>query len=43
MVTHLTTNPPVKDLSYGERTGSRAALYLWSYVKEMSCWLFISS
>jgi hypothetical protein len=38
MVTHLTTNPPVKGLSCGERTGSGAALYLWSYVKEFLRW-----
>jgi hypothetical protein len=32
VVTHLTTNPPVKGLSCGERTGSRVFLCLWSYV-----------
>ncbi|KAF2684670.1 hypothetical protein K458DRAFT_301956, partial [Lentithecium fluviatile CBS 122367] len=32
MVTHLTTNPPVEDLSCEERTGFRVFLRLWSYV-----------
>jgi hypothetical protein len=33
MVTHLTTNPPVRCLSMAERTGSRGLNVLWSYVK----------
>ncbi|PTB65988.1 hypothetical protein BBK36DRAFT_1203349 [Trichoderma citrinoviride] len=32
VVTHPTTNLPVRGLSMGERTGPRALLYLWSYV-----------
>ncbi|EHK17786.1 uncharacterized protein TRIVIDRAFT_160782, partial [Trichoderma virens Gv29-8] len=32
MVTHSTTNLPVKGLSMGEQTGPRIFLYLWSYV-----------
>ncbi|PTB47656.1 hypothetical protein M431DRAFT_45248, partial [Trichoderma harzianum CBS 226.95] len=32
MVTHLTTNLPVRDLSMGEQTRPRILLYLWSYV-----------
>ncbi|PTB48388.1 hypothetical protein M431DRAFT_99825 [Trichoderma harzianum CBS 226.95] len=32
MVTHLTTNLPVRGLSMGEQTGPRILLYLWSYV-----------
>ena len=35
MVTHLTTNPPVKGLTCGERTGSSVFLCLWSYVKDV--------
>jgi hypothetical protein len=42
VVTHLTTSSPVKGLSYGERTGSRAGLYLWSYVEEMQTASFVS-
>ncbi|ETR97340.1 hypothetical protein M419DRAFT_91888, partial [Trichoderma reesei RUT C-30] len=32
VVTHPTTNLPVRGLSMGEQTGPRALLYLWSYV-----------
>ncbi|PTB48134.1 hypothetical protein M431DRAFT_100644 [Trichoderma harzianum CBS 226.95] len=32
MVTHSTTNLPVRGLSMGEQTGPRVLLYLWSYV-----------
>jgi hypothetical protein len=32
MVTHLTTDPPVEDLTYGDQTGSIELLRLWSYV-----------
>ncbi|PTB48822.1 hypothetical protein M431DRAFT_546103, partial [Trichoderma harzianum CBS 226.95] len=32
MVTHSTTNLPVRGLSMGEQTGPRTFLYLWSYV-----------
>ncbi|PTB47617.1 hypothetical protein M431DRAFT_550071 [Trichoderma harzianum CBS 226.95] len=32
MVTHSTTNLPVRGLSMGEQTGPRIFLYLWSYV-----------
>jgi hypothetical protein len=42
VVTHLTTSSPVKGLSYGERTGSRAGLYLWSYVEELQTASFVS-
>ncbi|KAL5095548.1 hypothetical protein Trisim1_000319 [Trichoderma cf. simile WF8] len=35
MVTHLTTNLPVRGLSMGEQTGPRILLYLWSYVIEI--------
>ncbi|PTB52712.1 hypothetical protein M431DRAFT_90013 [Trichoderma harzianum CBS 226.95] len=34
MVTHSTTNLPVRGLSMGEQTGPRILLYLWSYVIE---------
>ena len=33
MVTHLTTNPPVRCLNRAERTGSLVFNVLWSYVK----------
>ncbi|KAL7918005.1 hypothetical protein ACQKWADRAFT_305309 [Trichoderma austrokoningii] len=33
MVTHSTTNLPVRGLSMGEQTGSRILLYLWSRFK----------
>jgi hypothetical protein len=32
VVTHLTTNPPVRCLSKAERTGSPVFNVLWSYV-----------
>jgi hypothetical protein len=35
VVTHLTTNPPVRCLNRAERTGSLVFNVLWSYVKEM--------
>jgi hypothetical protein len=35
MVTHLTTNPPVRCLNMAERTGSLALIVLWSYVEVM--------
>ena len=35
VVTHLTTNPPVRCLSMAERTGSRGLNVLWSYVKDL--------
>ncbi|ENI00951.1 hypothetical protein COCC4DRAFT_90364, partial [Bipolaris maydis ATCC 48331] len=34
VVSHLTTSPPVEDLTCGERTGSSARFRRWSYVKE---------
>ena len=34
VVTHLTTNPPVRCLNRAERTGSLVFNVLWSYVKE---------
>jgi hypothetical protein len=33
MVTHLTTNPPVRCLNMAERTGSLVFSVLWSYVE----------
>ena len=33
VVTHLTTNPPVRCLNRAERTGSLVLNVLWSYVK----------
>jgi hypothetical protein len=33
VVTHLTTNPPVRCLNMAERTGSLVFNALWSYVK----------
>jgi hypothetical protein len=36
VVTHLTTNPPVRCLNRAERTGSLVFNVLWSYVKETS-------
>jgi hypothetical protein len=36
VVTHLTTNPPVRCLNRAERTGSLVFNVLWSYVKERS-------
>ena len=38
VVTHLTTNPPVRCLNRAERTGSLVFNVLWSYVKE---WKYI--
>jgi hypothetical protein len=35
VVTHLTTNPPVRCLNRAERTGSLVFNVLWSYVEEM--------
>jgi hypothetical protein len=35
VVTHLTTNPPVRCLNRAERTGSLVFNVLWSYVKDM--------
>ncbi|EMD86455.1 hypothetical protein COCHEDRAFT_1115963 [Bipolaris maydis C5] len=34
VVSHLTTSPPVEDLTCGERTGSSARFRRWSYVPE---------
>jgi hypothetical protein len=36
VVTHLTTNPPVRCLNRAERTGSLVFNVLWSYVKRTS-------
>jgi hypothetical protein len=36
VVTHLTTNPPVRCLNRAERTGSLVFNVLWSYVKGMA-------
>ncbi|KAL5083825.1 hypothetical protein Trisim1_000870 [Trichoderma cf. simile WF8] len=38
MVTHSTTNLPVRGLSMGEQTGPRVLLYLWSYV--LDCFFY---
>jgi hypothetical protein len=35
VVTHLTTNPPVRCLNRAERTGSLVFNVLWSYVMEI--------
>jgi hypothetical protein len=35
VVTHLTTNPPVRCLSKAERTGSPVFNVLWSYVERI--------
>jgi hypothetical protein len=35
MVTHLTTNPPVRCLNRAERTGSLVVNVLWSYVEDV--------
>ena len=35
VVTHLTTNPPVRCLNRAERTGSLVFNVLWSYVKDV--------
>jgi hypothetical protein len=37
VVTHLTTNPPVRCLNRAERTGSLVFNVLWSYVEEVGC------
>ena len=37
VVTHLTTNPPVRCLNRAERTGSLVFNVLWSYVEEKQC------
>jgi hypothetical protein len=36
VVTHLTTNPPVRCLNRAERTGSLVFNVLWSYVEELT-------
>jgi hypothetical protein len=36
VVTHLTTNPPVRCLNRAERTGSLVFNVLWSYVLEVT-------
>jgi hypothetical protein len=36
VVTHLTTNPPVRCLNRAERTGSLVFNVLWSYVREVN-------
>jgi hypothetical protein len=36
VVTHLTTNPPVRCLNRAERTGSLVFNVLWSYVEEIA-------
>jgi hypothetical protein len=36
VVTHLTTNPPVRCLNRAERTGSLVFNVLWSYVKDFT-------
>jgi hypothetical protein len=36
VVTHLTTNPPVRCLNRAERTGSLVFNVLWSYVKGLA-------
>jgi hypothetical protein len=41
VVTHLTTNPPVRCLSTAERTGSSVLIVLWSYVEEIASeWVY---
>jgi hypothetical protein len=35
VVTHLTTNPPVRCLNRAERTGSLVFNVLWSYVEDL--------
>jgi hypothetical protein len=35
VVTHLTTNPPVRCLNRAERTGSLVLNVLWSNVEEL--------
>jgi hypothetical protein len=41
VVTHLTTNPPVRCLNRAERTGSLVFNVLWSYVLGVHVFLFI--
>jgi hypothetical protein len=41
VVTHLTTNPPVRCLNRAERTGSLVFNVLWSYVKDIVAMQFI--
>jgi hypothetical protein len=36
VVTHLTTNPPVRCLNRAERTGSLVFNVLWSYVEDVA-------
>jgi hypothetical protein len=36
VVTHLTTNPPVRCLNRAERTGSLVFNVLWSYVEDLT-------
>ncbi|RPA71888.1 hypothetical protein BJ508DRAFT_343841, partial [Ascobolus immersus RN42] len=33
VVPHHGTNPAIRSLTWGERTGSRIVFYLWPYVK----------
>src|SRR5690242_21931654 len=42
VVTHLTTNPPVRCLNRAERTGSLVFNVLWSYVKILANVYFIT-
>jgi hypothetical protein len=42
VVTHLTTNPPVRCLNRAERTGSLVLNVLWSNVKESEKVMFIT-
>jgi hypothetical protein len=42
VVTHLITGPPVKGLTYEDRTGFCALLSLWSYVEESRFWSNLS-
>jgi hypothetical protein len=43
VVTHLTTNPPVRCLNRAERTGSLVFNVLWSYVSNWSRYKFYIS
>ena len=43
MVTHLTTNPPVRGLMYAERTGRNVFLCQWSYVLVIEIYLIYIS
>jgi hypothetical protein len=40
VVTHLTTNPPVRCLNRAERTGSLVFNVLWSNVEELDMYIF---